>query len=101
MSTAICTGLYSARPTFISFSVPPIAKTEAIAPMIKRDLLFRRRGADQVAGLQVLRRAAAIGGGDADHAANRQRQHGVACRRSSPPPETWRRWPSAWRWPCR
>ena len=37
------------------------------------DLLRARRGADQVAGLQILRGGAGVGGGDADHAADAQR----------------------------
>ncbi len=40
MSMLICTGLYSAKPRFISLSVPPITKTEAIAPMIKAICCF-------------------------------------------------------------
>ena len=78
-----------------------MANTEAITPMISAICCLRRRGAHQEAGLQVLRGVAAVGGGDADDAADRERQHGVAAAASSPPPGTWRRWPSAWRWPCR
>src|SRR5437773_1995264 len=40
-----------------------------------RHLLMARRGADEVAGLQVLRRGAAVRRRDADDAAHRERGH--------------------------
>ncbi len=46
-----------------------------------RVLLHARRGADQVAGLQILRRGAGIAGGDADDRADRQRRHVILAAR--------------------
>jgi hypothetical protein len=49
----------------------------------QRELLFRRRGADQVAGFEILRSAATIGRRDAYDAADGQREHGVISARPS------------------
>ena len=65
------------------------------------DLLPERRGADKVAGLQILRRGARDRRGDANDAANRQREHAVGVGRPAERGETPRRWPSASRWSCR
>src|SRR5436190_17702689 len=47
-----------------------------------RDLLIARRGADEIAGLQVLRGRAAVRGGDADDGADGESGHVV--RRTGP-----------------
>ena len=50
------------------------------------DLLIERRGADDVAGLQILRRVAGVGRGDADDRADAERDRASTCRRSSRAP---------------
>ena len=64
--------------------MPPIDENRSHGADDQSDLLLRRRRADQKSGFQILRSAAGIGGGDADHAANREGQHGVASAASSP-----------------
>ena len=51
-------------------SVKPMAMVETTMPIRKREPLQARRGADQEAGLQILRGVAGFGRGDADHAAD-------------------------------
>ena len=58
--------------------VPPMTRAEVEAPTRMAILLVARRGADQEAGLQVLRRGAAVGRGDAHHRGHGQGgQHDV------------------------
>ena len=101
MSSGICVGLYCARPTFIRMSVPPMANEETITPINEANLLPERRGADEVAGFQVLRSGAGDRRGDADDAADREREDAVGVGRPAEHEERWRRWPSAWQWSCR
>ncbi len=63
--------------------------------------LLARRGADQEAGLQILRGVARLGRGDADHAADGDGQRAKGRGRPAARPGRWPRWPSAWRWSCR
>ena len=72
-------GTYFSRPTFIKLSVPPMATVETVTPIEQAHCCEGRR-ADEEAGLQVLRSGAGNGGGDADHAADHEREGGVVWR---------------------
>ena len=60
--------------------VPPMTSVETSTPMMRPDLLLERRGADEIAGLEILRGGAGVGGGDADDGADHERHRlvGVA-----------------------
>ena len=55
----------------------PMTNAEVIDADDQADLLVDRRRADDVAGLEVLRGVAGVGGGDADDGADRQRHRRV------------------------
>ena len=54
----------------MALSVMPMEKMETMTPIIRASCCFHGRGADEVAGLEVLRGVAGVRGGDADDAAD-------------------------------
>ena len=77
MFTGICVGMYFSRPLFIRLRVAPMATVETVTPTSRPHLLPEGSGADEIAGFQILRSGAGDGGGDANDAADHERENGV------------------------